>query len=306
MTSSPIIIRSVDELRQSVSSALERAQEQAHQQATEEQPATPVTLGYVATMGALHEGHATLIRRAREQNDVVVVSVFVNPLQFGPGEDYEKYPRTLESDVQVAQEAGADIVFAPDNDQMYPSGTPLITVSSGKLGNLFEGKTRPGHFDGALTVVNKFFNILKSGARHHVVNAYFGRKDAQQVSLIQRMVQDFNHDIVIKPVPIVRADDGLALSSRNQYLSAEDRERALVLSRTLAMLREQQITRGLTEDDISAARERIDAVEGVRLDYLEVIDSETFEPPAADSSKVLALVAAYVGQTRLIDNMELN
>lgn len=265
-----------------------------------------LSVGYVATMGALHDGHATLIRRAREQNDVVVLSIFVNPLQFGPNEDYDRYPRTLEADAALAAEAGVDVIFAPTVEDMYPGGDPKITVVSGKLGTLFEGKTRPGHFDGVLTVVNKFFNILKPLVGEATLNAYFGQKDAQQLALIQRMVKDFNHQVTIKPVPVVRADDGLALSSRNQYLSAEEREAALVLSRTLATLREKYITGSFTAEDIAQARATIDSTDGVRLDYLEVVDTDTFEAPQNEQARVLALVAAYVGSTRLIDNMEIN
>nr|WP_285835727.1 pantoate--beta-alanine ligase [Rothia sp. P100] len=265
-----------------------------------------LTVGYVATMGALHEGHATLIRRAREQNDVVVLSIFVNPLQFGPNEDFDLYPRTLEADAALAAEAGVDVIFAPTVEEMYPGGQPRITVSSGGLGHLFEGKTRPGHFDGALTVINKFFNILKPLTEGATLNAYFGQKDAQQLALMQRMVTDFNHDVVIKPVPIVRAEDGLALSSRNQYLTPEDREAALVLSRTLAHLREKYITGVLTDTAVDEAREAINSTPGVRLDYLEVIDPATFQAPVDDQGRVLALVAAYVGSTRLIDNMDIN
>ncbi|MGV3017145.1 pantoate--beta-alanine ligase [Rothia sp. 88186D007BW] len=268
--------------------------------------AKPLTVGYVASMGALHEGHAALIRRAREQNDVVVLSIFVNPLQFGPNEDYDNYPRTLEADTALATEAGADIIFAPTLEEMYPDGNPKITVISGKLGNLFEGKTRPGHFDGVLTVINKFFNILKPLVGEHTLKAYFGKKDAQQVALIQRMVKDFNHDVIIKPVPTVRADDGLALSSRNQHLKAEEREAGLVLSRTLATLREKYITGSLSAEDIAQARTTIDTTDGVRLDYLEIVDAETFEAPQSDQARVLALAAAYVGSNRLIDNMEIN
>ncbi|WP_237187758.1 pantoate--beta-alanine ligase [Rothia nasimurium] len=265
-----------------------------------------ISVGFVPTMGALHEGHATLIRRAREQNDVVVLSIFVNPLQFGPNEDYDRYPRTLEADAALASEAGVDVIFAPEVEEMYPGGTPKITAVSGELGTLFEGKTRPGHFDGVLTVVNKFFNILKPLIGGATLNAYFGQKDAQQLALIQRMVKDFNHDLVIKPVPVVRADDGLALSSRNQYLSADEREAALVLSRTLATLREKYITGSFSADDVQAAREAIDGTDGVKLDYLEVVDTDTFATPTDESARVLALVAAYVGNTRLIDNMDIN
>lgn len=188
---------------------------------------------------------------------------------------------------------------------MYPDGDPLIRISSGKLGTKFEGATRPGHFDGVLTVVNKFFNIIRPAAGNHPVNAYFGQKDAQQYILIQRMVRDFNHDVTLRPVAIVRDDNGLALSSRNGYLSDEERESALVLSRTLAMLRENSLNRGFHEIDLDGARERINSTPGVRLDYLELVDPMTFGEPTEESERVLALVAAFVGPTRLIDNMDL-
>ncbi|GGH64241.1 pantoate--beta-alanine ligase [Rothia aerolata] len=305
MANSPEIVRSIEELQQKIRKALKHAKKVRAEQATEESPAKQPTLGYVATMGAFHTGHATLLRRAREQNDVVVVSIFVNPLQFGPDEDFDRYPRDLNADVAVAVEAGVDFVFAPSVEEIYPGGKPRITVFSGELGQKFEGKTRPGHFDGALTVINKFFNILAPAAGRCTLNAYFGQKDAQQVSLVQRMVADFNHSVVVKPVAIVRDDNGLALSSRNEYLSEEEREKALVLSRTLALLREQILGRGIESLDLRSARDKINHAENVNLDYLEVVDPTTFEAPTADSTRILALVAAYVGETRLIDNMEL-
>lgn len=305
MTSHIPIAHTISDLASEMLLAMTTATAQAEKNGAGK-PKKNLSVGYVATMGALHEGHATLIRRAREQNDVVVLSIFVNPLQFGPGEDFERYPRTLQADAELAAQVGVDVIFAPEVDDMYPGGNPKITVSSGKLGTLFEGKTRPGHFDGALTVVNKFFNILKPMVGQATLNAYFGQKDAQQLALIQRMVKDFNHDVVIKPVPIVRADDGLALSSRNQYLSAEEREAALVLSRTLATLREQYITGAFSPEQVEQARQTIDNTDGVRLDYLEVVDTDTFEAPLDERARVLALVAAYVGSTRLIDNMEIN
>lgn len=299
VTSQPAIAHTIADLTRHLNLALSQASK-----GTSDAPHQP-SVGYVPTMGALHDGHATLIRRAREQNDVVVLSIFVNPLQFGPNEDYDRYPRTLSADAVLAAEAGVDIIFAPSPEEMYPGGNPRITVVSGKLGTLFEGKTRPGHFDGVLTVVNKFFNILTPLAGGSL-NAYFGQKDAQQLALIQRMVKDFNHSVTIKPVPIVRADDGLALSSRNQYLNPQERQAALVLSRTLATLREKYITGTFSPQDLQAARDTINSTDGVRLDYLEVIDPDTFEEPTTDRARVLALVAAYVGNTRLIDNMEIN
>ena len=292
-TSKPRVVTTIADFRTVITESLAAAQEELDRVARQEaeQNGTDVqyrtaTLGYVPTMGALHDGHATLLRRAAEQNDVVVASIFVNPLQFGPGEDYEAYPRT-------------------EVEEMYPDGDPLIRISSGELGTKFEGATRPGHFDGVLTVVNKFFNIIRPAAGNHQVNAYFGQKDAQQYILIQRMVRDFNHDVTMRPVVIVRDDNGLALSSRNGYLSDEERESALVLSRTLAMLRENSLNRGFHEIDLDGARERINSTPGVRLDYLELVDPMTFGEPTEESERVLALVAAYVGPTRLIDNMDL-
>lgn len=306
MTNQPKLVRTVEEFRSAIAQALAAAQEQRNAAATEEEPAELATLGFVPTMGALHSGHVALMGRAADQNDVAVASIYVNPLQFGPQEDYSKYPRTLEADLSLAAEAGIQIVFAPEDQEMYPDGTPLVTVSSGELGTLFEGKTRPGHFDGALTVVNKLFNIISVATGTHPFNAYFGQKDAQQLVLIQRMVHDFNHPVTIKPVPIVREDNGLALSSRNSFLSEEERNAALVLSRTLALLREQGVAHGVDSLDLDGARQRINATEGVRLDYLEVIDPLTFKAPTSAESRALCLVAAYVGETRLIDNMELN
>lgn len=270
------------------------------------EPVAPriATMGFVPTMGALHDGHATLINRAREQNDVVAVSIFVNPLQFGPGEDYEKYPRQEEKDLELLREQGVDIAFVPDLEVMYPGGDPLVRVSSGRLGTMFEGAARPGHFDGVLTVVNKLFNVVVSAAGTNRVRAYFGQKDAQQVALIQRMVGDFNIALAVCPVAIVRDDDGLAMSSRNAYLSAEERKAALVLSRTLALLREEGLSRGFAGIDLEAARERISDRDGVELEYLEIVDPKTFEAPVENSERATALAAIRVGPTRLIDNMD--
>ena len=308
----PTIATTIADFITAIAKALAAAQLQADEQARAlaAQEGTEViyrdvTLGFVPTMGALHAGHATLMRRAAEQNDVVVSSIFVNPLQFGPGEDYERYPRTLEADAALAGEAGVQVIFAPSVEEMYPDGDPLIRITSGELGTKFEGKTRPGHFDGVLTVVNKLFNIVRAGAGEHEVNAYFGQKDAQQFVLIQRMVHDFNHSVNLRPVAIVRDDDGLALSSRNEFLSPAEREAALVLSRTLALLRENSLNRGFEGIDLQSARERINATEGVRLDYLELVDPHTFGEPTEESERVLALAAIFVGSTRLIDNMDL-
>ena len=254
------------------------------------------SVGLLPTMGALHPGHLQIARRTRAENDVAVVSVFVNPLQFGPGEDFESYPRQLAQDVRVLAQEGVDLVFAPSVEEMYPGGTPVVSVTSGAAGAVLEGATRPGHFDGALTVVNKLLTIVDPGPRIPF-RAYFGEKDAQQLLLMQRMVRDFNLRVEIRPVPIVRSEQGLALSSRNQYLSPEQAGHALVLNGTLRALAAGELT-------LDEARRRVAAEPEVSLDYLVTVDPDTLavtEPrPGA-----LALVAAWVGPTRLIDNMRI-
>ncbi len=235
----------------------------------------------VMTMGALHEGHATLVRRARELADSVVVTIFVNPLQFGAHEDLDRYPRTLEDDLALLEAEGADLVFTPTPEVVYPD-EPLVRVSAGPLGAVFEGASRPGHFDGVLTVVLKLLHLTSPDV------ALFGEKDAQQLAAIRRMVADLDLPVEVVGVPTVREPDGLALSSRNRYLSPGERQAALVLSRALA-------TR-----DVAAARALVDVEPGVDLDYLERVDSRTFEA-APDGD--LIVVAARVGTTRLIDNI---
>ncbi|MCT2179958.1 pantoate--beta-alanine ligase [Kocuria sp. p3-SID1433] len=260
-----------------------------------------LSIGFVPTMGALHEGHAHLVRRAREENDLVIVSIFVNPLQFGPNEDFERYPSDLPGDLELLGGLGVDLVFAPGLEDMYPGGDPLVTVSSGRLGTVLDGASRPGHFDGVVTVVNKLLT-LASGRTDWPLRAYFGQKDAQQLLIVQRMVRDTNLDVEIRPVPIVRAPDGLALSSRNAYLDDDERRAGLVLSRTLG-----ELARG--EIELLEARRRIDEepiADGrtVELDYLVVVDPQTLAeiPPRPGA---LSLVAARVGTTRLIDNREI-
>lgn len=237
----------------------------------------------VMTMGALHEGHAQLVRSARELADSVVATVFVNPLQFGAGEDLDRYPRTLDADLQLLEAEGADLVFTPTPDVVYPS-TPLVRVTAGSIGVGFEGAARPGHFDGVLTVVLKLLHLTQPDV------ALFGQKDAQQLAAIGRMVADLDVPVSIVAVPTVREPDGLALSSRNRYLTAEQRTAALALSRALAT------------GDLTAGRALLDAEPGVDLDYLERVDSATFEA-APDGD--LMVVAGVVGTTRLIDNARL-
>ncbi|MDO5455024.1 MAG: pantoate--beta-alanine ligase [Corynebacterium sp.] len=262
--------------------------------------------GLVPTMGALHSGHGSLVELARAHNDVVVVSVFVNPLQFedlGDCEDYREYPRDLEEDVEFLRGLGADVVFAPAVEDMYPDGVPQIWVRTGEMGSRLEGASRPGHFDGVATVVAKLFQLTRPD------RAYFGQKDAQQVAVIERMVADLDFDVEVVPAPIVRAPDGLAESSRNQRLSPEDRRRALALSQALFTLR-NRVAAGEALG-LLKVRAELAAAEGVTLDYLEVVDPGTLAP-LADASltrplhrPALALVAAHVGPVRLIDNLRL-
>jgi len=250
-------------------------------------------------MGALHEGHLSLVRTAREKSDVVAASIFVNPTQFGPGEDFAKYPRALESDCALLEREGVELVFAPSVEEMYPQGAVTWVVVEG-LSERLCGKSRPGHFRGVTTVVAKLFHIVEPDL------AFFGQKDAAQVAIIQRMVRDLNMPVTIEVCPIVREPDGLAISSRNTYLSARERKSALVLHRSLVQV---QKSFGAGERDsailISAAKQEFATEPSVRLDYVEVVDPETLEPETAVTKRTLVAVAAIVGQTRLIDNIVL-
>ncbi|GAA4381590.1 pantoate--beta-alanine ligase [Agromyces bauzanensis] len=262
----------------------------------DERRAAGASVALVPTMGALHDGHFALVRRARELADVVAVSIFVNPLQFGPDEDLEKYPRTLEADVAALAGLGVDAVFAPGFDEMYPRGAEGgTTVHAGPIGVRYDGASRPGHFDGMLTVVAKLFNI----AQPHV--AVFGQKDGQQAFLVSRMVADLDLPVRLDVVPTVRESDGLALSSRNRYLDPVQRKAALVLVESLRAA-EAAAADGLSEllaEGVAAFGDH----EGVNLDYFVVVDPDTFLPIADDfRGRALVLVAAYVGSTRLIDN----
>jgi pantoate--beta-alanine ligase len=253
------------------------------------------SVALVPTMGALHEGHLALVRRARELADVVVVSIFVNPLQFGPGEDLDRYPRTFEADVATLTALGVDVVFAPSVDEMYPRGAVATRVTAGPIGARYEGASRPGHFDGVLTVVAKLLGIAQPD------RVLFGQKDAQQVFLVSRMVADLDIPVRIEAVPTVREPDGLALSSRNRYLDETQRRAALVLSESL---RAADAAAGdgpseLLAEGVAAFGDH----DGVSLDYFVVVDPDTFLPVAEDfRGRALVLVAAVVGSTRLIDN----
>ncbi len=252
--------------------------------------------GLVPTMGALHEGHLSLVRRAREENDVVVVSIFVNPLQFGPGEDLDAYPLDEERDANLLDGEGVDIVFVPPLEEVHPEDR-ATTVSVGGLGEVLEGAYRPGHFDGVCTVVAKLFNLVGPE------RAYFGQKDAQQVAVLRRMVEDLGFPLDLVVCPIVREPDGLALSSRNAYLSASERGRATVLFRAL------QAGRPLAAagDYVAAEKEMLRVLrteEDVEPDYAAAVDADTFGPPRP-GGRVLLAVAARVGPARLIDNLQL-
>ncbi|MDQ0870840.1 pantoate--beta-alanine ligase [Arthrobacter sp. V1I9] len=276
--------------------------------------------GLVPTMGALHEGHAALARTAVEQNDVVVATIFVNPLQFGDATDLERYPRTLDADAALLEEQGVDLVFAPSVDEVYPGGEPLVRVTSGMLGEKWEGASRPGHFDGALTVVAKLLHYGIPGAGLPASDrdqgglpayrAYFGQKDAQQLALVRRMVADLNFPVAIVAVPTVRAVDGLALSSRNRFLNQEEREAALVLSRSLRLLEERAKSREPL--DLESAQAMVESQPLVALDYFDVVDPDTLDPLAENCretpfrGEALAIIAAKVGPVRLIDNMPLS
>ncbi len=246
--------------------------------------ALPGRTAVVMTMGALHEGHAALVRQARREADHVVATVFVNPLQFGTGEDLDCYPRTLDDDLALLGREGADVVFTPSPEAIYPDGPPRVRVAAGPVGEVLEGAARPGHFDGVLTVVCKLLHLTRADV------ALFGQKDAQQLAVIRRMVRDLDLAVEVVAVPTVREADGLALSSRNRYLSPEQRHSALVLSRALALR------------DVAAGRALVAAEPGVELAYLERVDSDSFtDDPDGD----LLVVAARVGTTRLIDNLVL-
>lgn len=287
----PEIITTIAELRARIA----EARRTARQDGPADAPAGRVVL--VPTMGALHDGHLRLVSRARDLGGIVVVSIFVNPLQFGPGEDLDRYPRTLDADV-VALEGLADIVFAPTAAEMYPSGPSETRVTAGESGTLFEGASRPGHFDGVLTVVTKLFNIVQPDV------AVFGQKDAQQVHVIGRMVHDLNLPVTIAVVDTVREEDGLALSSRNRYLGADDRLAAITLSQALAAGAEAAPAG--VDAALAAARARIEAQPAVKLDYLAIVDPESFREASPDHhGPALMLIAARVGTTRLIDNQRI-
>jgi pantoate--beta-alanine ligase len=254
-------------------------------------------LGFVPTMGALHEGHLSLVRAAKAGCDMVAASIFVNPAQFGPTEDLAKYPRTFDRDRDLLEKEGVDFLFAPSVEEMYPAGAVTWVEVEGLSGKL-DGRSRPGHFRGVTTVVAKLFHIVEPD------EAFFGEKDAAQVAIIRRMVRDLNFPVKIVACPIVRETDGLAMSSRNAYLGAEQRQQALVLQRSL--MRVKKLWEGgehNAEKLVAAACEEVVGDNSVRLDYFEIVDAESLEPVENVGRGMLAAVAAFVGTTRLIDNL---
>lgn len=255
-----------------------------------------LSVGFVPTMGALHEGHESLIKRAVSENDKVVVSVFVNPTQFGPNEDYDAYPRDINKDLNLCLNAGAAVVFNPEPSEMYFENKST-SVSVSNLTSVLCGAKRPGHFDGVCLVVSKLFNIVTPD------RAYFGQKDAQQVAVLKRMVRDLNIDIEIIPCPIIREKDGLAKSSRNIYLSKEERKAALVLSRSLNLAKELLDAGERNAAKIKEAMlEEINKEPLAKIDYIEIVDSDSLESVENIERSILVPIAVYIGKTRLIDN----
>lgn len=253
------------------------------------------TIGLVPTMGYLHEGHLTLAETARVENDVVVMSIFVNPTQFGPNEDFESYPRDLPRDTALAKSAGVDIVFAPSVEEMYPHDGG-IRIFAGKQASILCGASRPGHFDGVLQVVAKLFHLVQP------TRAYFGQKDAQQVAIIATMVRDYNFPLEMRVVPIVREEDGLAKSSRNVYLSEVNRQQAPAINEALELARDSFLANGDAEDAREKAKVHLATRTNGRIDYIEVLAYPDLAPVTDSAEQVLLATAVYIGKTRLIDN----
>lgn len=257
-------------------------------------------VGLVPTMGYLHEGHLSLIKKAVSENDRVAVSVFVNPTQFGPGEDYETYPRDINKDAALCESAGADIIFHPEASEMYPDGSCTYVNMTG-LTDALCGKSRPTHFQGVCTVVSKLFNIITPD------NAYFGEKDAQQLAVIKRMVKDLNFDINIVGCPIIREEDGLAKSSRNTYLNKDERQAALILKEAI-FCGKSLVENGEKDASVIVGKMKdiINSEPLARIDYVELVDMNTMKNISAIQGEVLCAIAVYIGKTRLIDNFIYN
>jgi len=255
------------------------------------------SIGFVPTMGALHEGHLSLVRQAHKENDIVVVSVFVNPIQFGPKEDFRKYPRNIKRDARLCKSAGADIIFYPDIKDIYPENYKTYVVVE-DLGALLCGKFRPGHFKGVTTIVAKLFNIVSPNV------AYFGQKDAQQAVIIKKMAQDLNMPVQIKVMPIVREEDGLAMSSRNIYLNRNERRDAQVLYQSLIMAK-SLIRQGHTGPSsiIKEIRQLINKKKNAKIQYISIVGPKDLLPVDSIRKKVLIALSVWIGRTRLIDNI---
>jgi len=254
-------------------------------------------LGFVPTMGALHEGHLSLVRAARASCDVVAASVFVNPKQFGPNEDLAKYPRDFDRDRDLLAKEGVQLLFAPSVEEMYPAGA-VTWVTVEELSSKLDGSSRPGHFRGVTTIVAKLFHIVEPDA------AFFGQKDAAQLAIVRRMVRDLNFPVEIVAVPTVREADGLAMSSRNAYLDPAQRQQALVLHRALLRVKKSWEAGERDAAKLAAAgREEVAEEQSVRLDYFEIVDPDTLDPVDHAANGALVAVAAYVGATRLLDNI---
>lgn len=255
-----------------------------------------LSIGYIPTMGYLHEGHSSLIKKAGEENDKVIVSIFVNPIQFGPNEDYSTYPRDLTKDKELCEKIGADLIFNPEVSEMYPNKI-YSHVNVNTLTEKLCGEKRPGHFQGVCTILTKFFNILNP------TKAYFGQKDAQQLAVIKKMVEDLNFPIEIIGCPIVRESDGLAKSSRNSYLNAKERKAALILNKSLKealkVLESGEKNLNIIKDIIINT---INKEPLAKIDYVSIVDSKTLQPVKELHSSILVAIAVYIGKTRLIDN----
>lgn len=258
-----------------------------------------LSVGFVPTMGYLHEGHKSLMDAARKGNDKVVVSIFVNPMQFGPTEDLATYPRDLNHDAALCESAGVDLIFHPEAEEMYEKDFCSFVDMTGLTEGLC-GKTRPIHFRGVCTVVNKLFNIVTPD------HAYFGQKDGQQLAVIKRMVRDLNMDIEIVGCPIVREEDGLAKSSRNTYLSSEERKAALILSKTVALGKELAKTEKDANKVVEAMKKNIETEPLAKIDYVEAVDALSMAPVEKLEGTCMLAMAVYIGKTRLIDNTLIN
>lgn len=258
------------------------------------------SIGLVPTMGYLHEGHLSLVKRARSENDIVIVSIFVNPTQFGPGEDYESYPRDIERDSKLVQREGADIVFTPKTGEMYPNTCSTYVQMEGNITKKLCGASRPGHFKGVTTIVAKLFNIIMPN------KAYFGQKDAQQVAVIEKMVKDLCFDIEIVPCSIIREEDGLAMSSRNIYLNEEERKAATILSKSLFKAKEM-----IEKGEINSCKIKEIIIDSINtqdltdIDYVEIVNSKTIESIKEIKGDVLIALAVKIGKARLLDNIRL-